>query len=306
MTILRLLLSSVLVCESLSSTTSTRINLGPGVYAGLASHLTTPCWPDMTAVALSHTPEDSTVAYTDQNGRSSVIARGRTAPYGRTTFRTKVDPGRCFYIHRHHDFPHSAVERYDRALRIPFCIKDDTLTMYLEARMTEHRKVYDLRCPLNLAWVNASRLGTLSKALGSLHKETRTEASQEVERQPARSASLPLPSLPVGSSFRKQGVTALGRVIVEGMLSLVEGQKEVTGSVAITFESLIDKSFVSFPFPGELVCKDCSSHGWSDHRPPPIVSSSDGLSKWTPELATAEGIMKISPLRVDNIYICIN
>ncbi|KAF4688879.1 hypothetical protein FOZ60_002253 [Perkinsus olseni] len=179
MTVLRLLLSSVLVCESLSSTTSTRINLGPGVYAGLASHLTTPCWPDMTAVALSHTPEDSTVAYTDQDGRSSVIARGRTAPYGRTTFRTKVDPGRCFYIHGHHDFPHSAVETHDRALRIPFCIKDDTLTMYLEARMTENRKVYDLRCPLNLAWVNASRLGTLSKALGPLLKQTRTEASQE-------------------------------------------------------------------------------------------------------------------------------
>ncbi|KAF4733850.1 hypothetical protein FOZ63_021837, partial [Perkinsus olseni] len=186
------------------------INLGPGVYAGLASHLTTPCWPDMTAVALSHTPEDSTAAYTDQDGRSSVIARGRTARYGRTTFRTKVDPGRCFYIHAYHDFPHSAVETHDRALRIPFCIKGDTLTMYLEARMTENRKVYDLRCPLSLTWVNSSRLGTLSKALGPLLKQTRT-----VKNQPARAAGLPLRSLPVGDPFRKQGVTAVGRVMVE-------------------------------------------------------------------------------------------
>ncbi|KAF4660999.1 hypothetical protein FOZ61_003616 [Perkinsus olseni] len=260
----------------------------------------------MTVVALSFTPQISAVAYTDQEGRSWTIARGRTEPYGRTTFRTKVDPGRCFYIHRHHYFPRSAVEAHDRALRIPFCIKDDTLTMYLEARMAENRKVYDLRCPLNLTWVNASRLGTLSGVSGSLRKETRTEASQEVESQPARPAGLPFPSLPVKGPFRKQAVTAVGRVMVEGMLTLAEGQKGITGSVAITFESLIDKSFVSFPFPGVLVCEDCSSYGWSDHRPPPIVSSSDGLSIWTPELATAEGIMKISPLRVDNIYICIN
>ncbi|KAF4729490.1 hypothetical protein FOZ63_003499, partial [Perkinsus olseni] len=218
MTILRLLLSSVLVCESLSSTTSTRINLGPGVYAGHASYHTTPCWPDMTAVALSYTPQISTVAYTDQNVRSSTIAKGQAVPYGRTTFRTKVDPGSCFYIHEHHDFPRSAVELHDQALRIPFCIKDAALTMYLEASSSTNGKIHGLRCPLNLTWVDVSRPGTLSDALGLPHEETRTEASQEVRSQSARSAGLPLRSLPVGTPFRKQVVTAVGRVIVEGML----------------------------------------------------------------------------------------
>ncbi|KAF4707535.1 hypothetical protein FOZ62_024057, partial [Perkinsus olseni] len=139
-------------------------------------------------------------------------------------------------------------------------------------------------------------------------KQVRAEDGRAVERlhrggRPATgSRRLPRP-------FHKQGITDVGKVIVEGMLTLREGEIEAAGSVGITFESLIDNSFISFPFPGVLFIytdwfsHDCFGEGprtWS------IVRHLHGLSELTPELAAAEGIMQISPLRVDNIYICIN
>ncbi|KAF4679726.1 hypothetical protein FOZ62_012712 [Perkinsus olseni] len=137
-------------------------------------------------------------------------------------------------------------------------------------------------------------------------KQARAEDGRAVERlhrgrRPATgSRRLPRP-------FHKQGVTEVGKVIVEGRVKSAGGKMILSGPVTMTFESTLDHSYTRLHLPGLHPISTHAGHntyfGLRCFRP---WQHFDGLSKLTPELATAEGIMQIGPLRVDNIYICIN
>ncbi|KAF4660080.1 hypothetical protein FOZ61_004269 [Perkinsus olseni] len=107
--------------------------------------------------------------------------------------------------------------------------------------------------------------------------------------------------------FVKQGTTGLARVIVEGAIVVLGKLVTLCGPVYLTCESTdSDASFIRLPplrvegsplYPSQI--RGLQSLGC-------YYFGAQSQEEITPELATAEGIMKISPLRMDNIYICIN
>ncbi|KAF4673896.1 hypothetical protein FOL46_006304 [Perkinsus olseni] len=113
--------------------------------------------------------------------------------------------------------------------------------------------------------------------------------------------------------FRKEGIIESGKVIVEGTVEQLGNETICSGPVGMTFESSIDDSFTRLLLPNlqpvakkemvELYESGVSS-STGCYRPP--VMPYNGLPAHTPDLATAEALIGIRPLRLDNLYICVD
>ncbi|KAF4714494.1 hypothetical protein FOZ63_013298, partial [Perkinsus olseni] len=113
--------------------------------------------------------------------------------------------------------------------------------------------------------------------------------------------------------FRKEGIIESGKVIVEGTVEQLGDETIFSGPVGMTFESSIDDAFTRLLLPNlqpvaekEMVelYADGGSSSTRCYRPP--VMPYNGLPAHTPDLATAEALIGIRPLRLDNLYICVD
>ncbi|KAF4719592.1 hypothetical protein FOZ63_031803 [Perkinsus olseni] len=155
-TILLLALSRCVLASGMTSAvSSTGIGLAPGMYTGYATDVTKALWPDMTSVSLvigmyPRGDTNSAIIYTGPGGRFTPIVTGVPRPFGNSTFRNKLRPGNCFHFRGTHLFPPSPLFQLpDRSLRIPFCINNGRVVMYLDARGKKSR-IYHLGCPVFL------------------------------------------------------------------------------------------------------------------------------------------------------------
>ncbi|KAF4679237.1 hypothetical protein FOZ60_015320 [Perkinsus olseni] len=177
-TILLLSLSRCTLARGMTSAvSSTGIDLAPGMYTGYATDVTKALWPDMTSVSLvigmyPRGDTNSAIIYTGPGGRCTLIVTGVPRPFGNFTFRNKLRPGNCFHFRETHLFPPSPLFQFpDRSPRMPFCINNGRVVMYLDARGRKS-KIYHLGCPLFLEKAAISELHfgshTDLSALGSV------------------------------------------------------------------------------------------------------------------------------------------
>ncbi|KAF4744721.1 hypothetical protein FOZ62_001120, partial [Perkinsus olseni] len=115
--------------------------------------------------------------------------------------------------------------------------------------------------------------------------------------------------------FRKEGIIETGKVIVKGTVEQLGDETMFSGPVGMTFESSIDESFTRLLLPNlqpvankemvELYADGVSSSTRCFGCRPPLMPY-NGLPAHTPDLATAEALIGIRPLRLDNLYICVD
>ncbi|KAF4708253.1 hypothetical protein FOZ62_006639, partial [Perkinsus olseni] len=115
--------------------------------------------------------------------------------------------------------------------------------------------------------------------------------------------------------FRKEGIIETGKVIVEGTVEQLGNETIFSGPVGMTFESSIDDSFTRLLLPNlqpvakkeivELYADGVSSSTRCFGCRPPVMPY-NGLPAYTPDLTTAEALIGIRPLRLDNLYICVD
>ncbi|KAF4692777.1 hypothetical protein FOZ60_012679 [Perkinsus olseni] len=99
--------------------------------------------------------------------------------------------------------------------------------------------------------------------------------------------------------FVKQGITGLARVVVEGAILVLGELVTLCGPVYLTCESNSDASFFRSPplYPSHI--RGLQPLGC-------YYLQGQSEEDMTAALAVAETMLRISPLRMDNIYICIN
>ncbi|KAF4680962.1 hypothetical protein FOZ60_012752 [Perkinsus olseni] len=267
------------------------INLPPGVYVGHQNRFTTICWPEMIAVALGYAvvPEIGVVVASYRNGSDSVLASGTITPYNDVTLANLMGPtGSCFYIEDEVLSPAQLQNINDHSYAMAkkpsnlFCMYDGKLLMFYQ---------FD-RLPNSIS-------------IGCAVFLTFSQPAEEVTRPAARAIEKDEKKLVTGYplNFHKVAYAWSGKVSVGGHWDATE--RIFTGRIALAFASTDDLAFTNLP-PLPVRPLTVDSRRCFPFWQPSTAKLRERLSlTLTPDLATAEAIIKIYPIRLDNILICV-
>ncbi|KAF4658724.1 hypothetical protein FOZ61_005309 [Perkinsus olseni] len=267
------------------------INLPPGVYVGLQNWFTATCWPEMNAVSLGYAvvPEIGVVVASYRNGSDSVLASGTITPYNDGALANLMGPtGSCFYIEKEVLSPPQLKSKDEHSYAMAekpsnlFCMYDGKLLMFYQ---------FD-RLPDSIN-------------IGCAVFLTISQPAEEVTRPSVRAIEKDEKKLVTEYplNFYKVAYAWSGMVSMAGHWDATE--RIFIGRIALAFASTDDLAFINLPplpvRPVKFGSRRCFLF-WQ----PSTAKLRERLSlTLTPDLATAEAIIKIYPIRLDNILICV-